>query len=234
MLARGEGSLMTPNTVANTFTSKRLLVPPAATPFGAYLPWKRTSDIVLGGLLTACALPLFLVMTAAITLIDGGPAIFWQRRVGRGGREFWFPKLRSMHVGAERLQDALRHDNDHGDSITFKMRADPRVTGLGRLLRTWSLDELPQLWCVLKGEMSLVGPRPPLPGEVRRYTPAQLRRLEVQPGITGLWQVCGRSTIPFDGQIALDLEYIRRQCFRFDLLILGRTIRAVVSRQGAW
>jgi lipopolysaccharide/colanic/teichoic acid biosynthesis glycosyltransferase len=97
-----------------------------------------------------------------------------------------------------------------------------------------SVDELPQLWCVLKGEMSLVGPRPPLPSEVRRYTPTQLRRLEVKPGITGLWQVCGRSTIPFDGQIALDIEYIRRQSLRFDLDILARTVRAIVSCKGAW
>ena len=203
-------------------------------PTAACRPWKRPLDVSLGGLLAICALPLFLVVAAAVKFVDGGPTIFWQRRVGQGGREFWFPKLRSMHVGAEKLQDTLHHQNDHRDSITFKMRADPRVTRIGRLLRRLSVDELPQLWCVLKGEMSLVGPRPPLPSEVLRYTPRQLRRLEVKPGITGLWQVCGRSTIPFDGQIALDIEYIRRQSLRFDLDILARTVRAVVSCKGAW
>ena len=206
----------------------------AATPAAAYRPWKRALDITLGGLLAACFLTLVLAIAAVIKMVNGGPVIFWQRRVGQGGREFWFPKLRSMHVGAEDLQDALRQHNDHGDSVTFKMRADPRVTGIGRLLRALSLDELPQLWCVLKGEMSLVGPRPPLPREVRLYTPTQLRRLEVKPGITGLWQVCGRATVPFDGQIALDIEYIRRQSLRFDLDILVRTVRAVVSCTGAW
>ena len=225
---------MAPNTFTGTLMLESARVSPAATPVATYRPWKRALDITLGGLLTACVLPLLLIMAAAIRVVDGGPAIFWQRRVGRGGREFWFPKLRSMHVGAEQLQDTLGLHNDHGDSITFKMRADPRVTGIGRLLRTLSVDELPQLWCVLKGEMSLVGPRPPLPSEVRRYTPTQLRRLEVQPGMTGLWQVCGRSTIPFDGQIVLDIEYIRRQSLRFDLVILARTIPAIVSCEGAW
>jgi len=224
---------MAPIARVYTITSPSAFVS-AAAPVAACQPWKRALDIVLGGLLTVCVLPLFLVVAAAITLVDGGPAIFWQRRVGQGGREFWFPKFRSMHVGAEKLQDVLRDRNDHGDSITFKMRADPRVTPLGRLLRTLSVDEVPQLWCVLTGEMSLVGPRPPLPNEVRRYSPTQLRRLEVKPGITGLWQVRGRSTIPFDGQIALDIEYITRQSLRFDLDILARTIPAIVSRKGAW
>jgi lipopolysaccharide/colanic/teichoic acid biosynthesis glycosyltransferase len=225
---------MARNTFASPSTSESAYVSPARTPVAVCRPWKRALDITVGGVLSACVLPLFLIIAAVIKLVDGGPAIFWQRRVGQGGREFWFPKFRSMHVGAEKLQDALRHHNDHGDSVTFKMRVDPRVTGIGRLLRTLSVDELPQLWCVLKGEMSLVGPRPPLPSEVRRYTPIQLRRLEVKPGITGLWQVCGRSTIPFDGQIALDIEYIRRQSLRFDLDILARTVRAVVSCKGAW
>jgi lipopolysaccharide/colanic/teichoic acid biosynthesis glycosyltransferase len=225
---------MAPFTVGGPFRSESAFVAAAMAPIAAGRPWKRALDIALGGLLTACVLPLFLVAAAAITLIDGGPPIFWQRRVGQGGREFWFPKLRSMHVGAEELQEELRHRNDHGDSITFKMRADPRVTGIGRLLRTLSVDELPQLWCVLRGEMSLVGPRPPLPSEVRRYTPTQLRRLAVKPGITGLWQVCGRSTIPFDGQIALDIEYIRQQSLRCDLDILARTVGAIVSCKGAW
>jgi lipopolysaccharide/colanic/teichoic acid biosynthesis glycosyltransferase len=201
----------------------------AAQPF-----WKRALDIGLGTLLSACALPLIVIAATAIKCSDGGPILFWQRRVGQGGRLFWFPKLRSMHVGAHNLHHSLRRQNDHGDSVTFKMRADPRVTRIGRLLRTLSIDELPQLWCVLKGDMSLVGPRPPLPSEAMRYTPAQRRRLEAKPGMTGLWQVCGRSTIPFEGQVTLDLEYIDRHSLWLDLDILRRTVRAVVSCKGAW
>jgi len=195
---------------------------------------KRAVDIVVGGLLLLLALPLLLIAAAAIKLKDGGPVLFWQRRAGQGGCEFWFPKLRSMCVGAPELQDGLRGQNDHGESITFKMRQDPRVTGVGRVLRMLSLDELPQLWCVLTGAMSLVGPRPPLPSEVLQYTPAQLRRLEVKPGLTGLWQVSGRSTIPFDGQVALDIEYVERQSLQFDLIIVARTVGAVLSCKGAW
>jgi lipopolysaccharide/colanic/teichoic acid biosynthesis glycosyltransferase len=203
-------------------------------PLGHYRHWKRAVDIVLGGFFLLLGLPLLLLATAAIKLSDRGPVLFWQTRVGQGGREFWFPKLRSMRVGAQELQEALRGQNDHGESITFKMRQDPRVTRVGRVLRMLSLDELPQLWCVLNGAMSLVGPRPPLPAEVLRYTPAQLRRLEVKPGITGLWQVSGRSMIPFDGQVALDIEYVERQSFQFDLIIVARTVPAVISCRGAW
>jgi lipopolysaccharide/colanic/teichoic acid biosynthesis glycosyltransferase len=114
------------------------------------------------------------------------------------------------------------------------MKADPRVTTVGRFIRTSSLDELPQFWCVLTGQMSIVGPRPPLPWEVEEYTPHQLRRLDVNPGITGLWQVSGRSTIAFDGQVALDIEYIERQSLWLDLAIVAKTIPAVLSRRGAW
>ena len=218
--------------VAQSSTSNAALVSHAAP--GAYRPWQRALDLAIGGVLAACFLPLCLIIAAIVRLIDGGPALFWQRRVGLGGHEFWFPKFRSMHLGAEARQDALRGHSDHRDSVTFKMKADPRVTSIGRLLRTLSLDELPQLWCVLNGEMSLVGPRPPLPSEVRRYTPTQRGRLAVKPGMTGLWQVSGRSTIPFEGQIALDIEYITRQSLRFDLEILVRTIPAIVSCKGAW
>jgi lipopolysaccharide/colanic/teichoic acid biosynthesis glycosyltransferase len=197
--------------------------------------WKRGLDLGIGALLALVAFPILAVAAVAIKCANGGPILFWQWRVGHGGREFWFPKLRSMHVGADALHDTLLSRNDHGDdSVTFKMRADPRVTRVGRILRTLSIDEIPQLWCVFRGEMSLVGPRPPLPSEVLRYTPAELRRLQVKPGITGLWQVSGRSNIGFEGQIALDLEYIERQGLATDLNILARTIRAVVSCNGAW
>jgi lipopolysaccharide/colanic/teichoic acid biosynthesis glycosyltransferase len=199
---------------------------------GGFPLWKRVLDVMVCTLLLVCALPLLLVVAAAIRF--SGPAIFWQRRVGQHGREFWFPKLRSMYAGADALHHAMRDHNDHGDSVTFKMKADPRITRIGRLIRMLSIDELPQLWCVLNGDMSLVGPRPPLPSEVEKYTPTQRRRLEVRPGLTGLWQVCGRSMIPFDGQVALDLEYIERQNILLDLGILARTIPAVLSAKGAW
>lgn len=200
-----------------------------------YPRWKRALDIALGGVAGIAFLPVLLLGALAIKVTDRGPVLFWQRRVGQGGREFWFPKLRSMHVGAEHIHDALARHNDHGHgSVTFKMRADPRITAVGRVLRTLSVDELPQLWCVLRGDMSLVGPRPPLPTEVMRYSATQLRRLEVKPGITGLWQVRGRSTISFEGQLALDIEYIERQSLQADLQILFRTIPAVVSCKGAW
>jgi lipopolysaccharide/colanic/teichoic acid biosynthesis glycosyltransferase len=200
----------------------------------SYPLWKRTLDISLGGLLAACALPVLGVAIVTIKVVDGGPVMFWQRRVGQGGREFWFPKLRSMHPGAENSHHTLRSRSDHADSIKLKVKADPRVTPIGRVLRTLSIDELPQFWCVLTGEMSLVGPRPHPIYQVQMYSPWQRRRLEVKPGITGLWQVCGRSTIPFDGQIALDVEYVRRHSLRLDLAILARTVRAVISCVGAW
>ncbi len=207
---------------------------PAGESAALYPHWKRALDLGAGTILITCGLPLLLISAIAIKLADGGPVLFWQLRVGQGGREFWFPKLRSMHVGAEQLQDALRSRNDHGDAVTFKMMDDPRVTRVGRLLRRLSVDELPQLWCVLSGAMSLVGPRPPLPSEVRKYTSSQRRRLDVRPGITGLWQVSGRSTIPFEDQVALDIKYVERHNLQVDLIILARTVPAILSRKGAW
>jgi lipopolysaccharide/colanic/teichoic acid biosynthesis glycosyltransferase len=195
---------------------------------------KRVLDLGLAAVLLVACAPLLLVLGAAIRLIDGGPVVFWQTRIGKDGRPFPFPKLRSMRRGAEHLHHTLRSQNHHGDDVTFKMRSDPRVTRLGRLLRMTSLDELPQLWSVLRGDMSLVGPRPPLPWEVARYGALERRRLAVKPGLTGLWQVHGRSTVPFTGQIAMDLEYIDSQSLRLDLKILLRTISAVLSCRGAW
>jgi lipopolysaccharide/colanic/teichoic acid biosynthesis glycosyltransferase len=207
--------------------------------FGAGLPhpatpWKRMLDVTLTIPLAIGALPILAVAAIAIKATGGGPIVFWQRRVGCGGREFWFPKLRSMIVGAEDLQSKLVSFNMHGEGITFKMKNDPRVTRVGRILRTLSIDELPQLWCIIKGDMSLVGPRPPLPNEVARYTATERRRLEVAPGLTGLWQVKGRSTIPFEGQVHLDLQYIERRGLAIDLKILAQTVRAVLSCKGAW
>jgi lipopolysaccharide/colanic/teichoic acid biosynthesis glycosyltransferase len=178
--------------------------------------------------------PLLLAIAIVITLADGGPPLYWQRRVGYGGREFWFPKFRSMRVDADRLQGALRRYADHSASLTFKMRRDPRLTAIGRPLRTFSLDELPQLWCVLRGEMSMVGPRPPLPEEVAQYSETARRRLHVRPGLTCIWQVSGRSDIPFASQVVLDLHYIRHQSLWLDLKLVLLTIPAVLSGRGAY
>ena len=218
----------------NANYSPSLAAPTIQSTFRIFPVWKRALDVLLASTLAVCAMPLLAIVAAVIKLADDGSVLFWQRRVGLNGCSFWCPKLRSMHVGADALHDALLSDNDHANSITFKMTNDPRVTRIGRIIRRLSIDELPQLWCVLRGEMSLVGPRPALPSEVRKYSPYQLQRLEVRPGITGLWQVSGRSTIPFDGQLALDVEYITRQSFSLDLEILARTVPAVLSRKGAW
>lgn len=156
-----------------------------------------------------------------------------QTRTGLHGRTFRMFKLRSMRVGAEALRQDLDAVNEV-DGPVFKLRQDPRITGLGRWLRRTSLDELPQLLNVLRGDMSLVGPRPPLPDEVAEYEPWQLRRLSMRPGLTGLWQVSGRSAVPFERWMALDLEYIDRWSLWLDLELLLRTVPAVVSGRGAW
>lgn len=165
--------------------------------------------------------------------MDGGPAIFVQTRVGRFGREFKMYKYRSMCLDAEqRLKDVLAQ-NQHGQGITFKIKDDPRITRVGKWLRKFSLDELPQLFNVLKGDMSIVGPRPPLPREVLRYTLEDRRRLEVTPGITCIWQISGRANIDFSGQVLLDVRYIESQSFWTDLKIILRTFPAVLMSKGA-
>lgn len=195
---------------------------------------KRALDVVGAAALLVALAPLLALVAVLIKLHDGGPVLFWQTRVGRWGREFPFPKFRSMVVDAERLQAALLARNDHGDCVTFKMKRDPRVTWIGRLIRKTSIDELPQLWCVLKGDMSLVGPRPPVPREVALYTLAQRRRLDVTPGLTGLWQVSGRGDVPFTRQVELDVEYIESQSFWTDVRILLKTVPAVLFGRGAY
>ncbi len=202
---------------------------------GEVHPVKRTIDLL--GAMTLCVLlaPVFLVIAVAIKLQDGGPVLYWQTRVGRRGRCFAFPKFRSMVVNADARQDHLMHRNHHkNDSITFKDRCDPRITPLGRLLRRYSLDELPQFWSIIKGDMSLVGPRPPLPREVDQYTPRHLRRLEVAPGLTCLWQVQGRGDLPFAKQVELDIRYIDSQSPWLDLKLLFQTVPAVLQGKGAY
>lgn len=191
---------------------------------------KRALDVLLAAVGLALCAPLLLACALAIRLSDGGPALFVQERVGQGGRRFRMYKLRTMVVGAEALQPALPND---ATGPVFKMRHDPRVTPVGRVLRRFSLDELPQLVNVLRGEMSLVGPRPPIPAEVDRYEPWHLRRLTVLPGLTGLWQVSGRSDLPFDRGVALDLAYIDGWTLSLDLWLILRTVPVVLKGTGA-
>lgn len=179
--------------------------------------------------------PLFAAVALAIRLYDGGPVLFWQKRVGLDGREFRFPKFRSMRVNAEALRKEIEALNQHGAAgVTFKMKRDPRITPVGRFIRRFSIDELPQLWCVLSGDMTLVGPRPPIPSEVARYGLKDRYRLSVKPGLTCIWQVSGRSEIPFEQQVELDIEYIRRQSIAADVKLLAKTVPAVVRGRGAY
>lgn len=195
---------------------------------------KRAADIIVGGGALLCLSPLFLIVALCIKLTDGGPILFWQARVGRWGREFPFPKFRSMVANAEKLKDSLLAQNDHQNGVTFKMKHDPRVTWIGRIIRKLSIDELPQLWLVLTGDMSLVGPRPPVPREVALYTLADRRRLDVTPGLTCIWQVSGRGDIPFHEQVELDVQYIASQSLWFDLKLLLKTVPAVLLGKGAY
>lgn len=195
---------------------------------------KRILDIAGSGMALVALSPLFAAVALLIKVTDRGPVLFWQTRVGQWGREFRFPKFRSMVMNAEALKDKLLERNDHGNGVTFKMKRDPRVTWIGRIIRKLSIDELPQLWCVLVGDMSLVGPRPPLPREVAMYRLSDRRRLDVIPGLTCIWQVSGRGDIPFPQQVKLDVEYIESQSVWLDLKLLMKTIPAVVLGRGAY
>ncbi|MGK5679302.1 exopolysaccharide biosynthesis polyprenyl glycosylphosphotransferase [Actinoplanes sp. URMC 104] len=177
--------------------------------------------------------PLLLAVALCVRCTSRGPVLFRQVRVGRDGRQFRIFKFRSMYVDAEARLAELRHLNEH-DGVLFKIRDDPRVTPVGRYLRRFSLDELPQLLNVLLGQMSLVGPRPPLPSEVAAYADDVRRRLAVKPGMTGLWQVSGRSDLPWEEAVRLDLRYVENWTFSLDLVILLRTMTAVVRSSGAY
>jgi exopolysaccharide biosynthesis polyprenyl glycosylphosphotransferase len=194
---------------------------------------KRLFDLAASGLALLMLSPLLLVVALAVKAHDGGPVFFRQARVGRGGRPFGMVKFRSMVVDAEaRLADLIDH-NDL-DGVLFKMRADPRVTGIGGFLRRYSIDELPQLLNVFRGEMSLVGPRPPLPSEVDQYARDVHRRLLVRPGLTGLWQVSGRSRLSWEESVRLDLYYVDNWSMMTDLVIIAKTVRAVLRSDGAF
>jgi exopolysaccharide biosynthesis polyprenyl glycosylphosphotransferase len=187
-----------------------------------------------GALLGLVALaPVLLALALAVRFSSPGPILYRQERIGVNGRSFGMLKFRSMVVDADQRLEEIRADNI-SDGLLFKMRDDPRVTPVGRWLRRFSLDELPQLLNVLGGSMSLVGPRPPLPGEVARYDSSVSRRLLVKPGLTGLWQISGRSDLPWEEAVRLDLRYVENWSLAMDLLILWKTGRAVLSRSGAY
>ena len=177
--------------------------------------------------------PLLLAIAVAIRLSDSGPALFTQTRVGKGGEKFKIYKFRTMVVDAEARLAEIRGKNE-SDGLLFKMRSDPRVTALGGRLRKWSLDELPQLINVLRGEMSLVGPRPALPDEAAKYATHVRRRLVVKPGVTGMWQVNGRSDLSWEETVRLDLRYVENWSFALDLQILWKTISVMLHGSGAY
>jgi exopolysaccharide biosynthesis polyprenyl glycosylphosphotransferase len=200
---------------------------------GGGVTLKRIFDITASGLLLLLLGPLFALIAILVKIEDGGPMFFLQTRVGQFGREFKMYKIRSMCLDAEQRLKEILEKNHHKEGVTFKLKDDPRITRVGKWLRKFSLDELPQLYNVLIGDMSLVGPRPPLPREVSKYSLAHRRRLAVKPGITCIWQISGRAEIDFSGQVQLDVDYIESQDFWVDFKILARTVPAVLSGKGA-
>ncbi|UUL77363.1 sugar transferase [Pseudarthrobacter sp. Fe7] len=194
---------------------------------------KRLFDVVTAGLLLVATLPLMALIALLVKCNDGGPALFRQERVGIEGKQFNMLKFRSMVVDAEQRLSDLRQQNEAA-GVLFKIKSDPRVTSVGKMLRKFSLDELPQLFNVLAGSMSLVGPRPPLPSEVAGYEKDVRRRLMVKPGLTGLWQVSGRSNLSWQDSVRLDLYYVENWSLAGDLLILLKTGRAVIRSTGAY
>jgi exopolysaccharide biosynthesis polyprenyl glycosylphosphotransferase len=201
---------------------------------GLYPFIKRAMDISASAVALLLLSPLLLLVAMLVKLESPGPVLFSQTRVGRRGRAFRCWKIRSMYVDAEARKAALLEDNEMQGGTTFKMKRDPRITGVGRFIRKASIDELPQLWNVLMGEMSLVGPRPPVPAEVAQYTALDRLRLSVKPGITCIWQVSGRSDIPFDQQVALDVRYIHERSLWLDIRLLLATVPAVLFARGAY
>jgi lipopolysaccharide/colanic/teichoic acid biosynthesis glycosyltransferase len=194
---------------------------------------KRLMDVVLGTIAFLISIPLWIIISLAIKLDSRGPILFRQDRSGRDGRIFKMIKFRSMVIDAEEKLRHMEHLNEEKTGLIIRLRDDPRVTGVGKHLRKFSLDEIPQFLNVIKGDMSLIGPRPPSPDEYARYDRRQKRRLEVKPGLTGLWQVSGRKDTDFNFMVEKDLEYIEKRNFYLDLCILIRTVPAVLMGKGA-
>lgn len=199
-----------------------------------YEQLKRLMDGILAGTGLLLLAPFLAILAIFIKLESPGPILFAQTRIGLCGRKFQCWKFRSMYVDAEKRKQSLMAENEMQGGTTFKIKNDPRITKVGRFIRKASIDELPQLWNVIVGQMSLVGPRPPVPQEVLKYSAYDKQRLIVKPGITCIWQVSGRSDIPFKDQVRLDVEYIRKRSLWMDLLLLLRTIPAVLLAKGAY
>ncbi|WOJ97793.1 exopolysaccharide biosynthesis polyprenyl glycosylphosphotransferase [Congregibacter brevis] len=201
---------------------------------GLYPIVKRSIDLLVSSVALLLLFPLLLLTALAVKLESPGPVLFSQTRIGRRGRPFKCWKFRSMYTDAEARKTELQAHNEMHGGMTFKMKHDPRITRIGRFIRKASIDELPQLWNVWIGEMSLVGPRPPVPAEVAQYTAMDRLRLSVKPGITCIWQVSGRSDIPFDEQVQLDIRYIHERSLWMDIRLLLATVPAVLLARGAY
>lgn len=199
-----------------------------------YVKLKRILDISVTTLAIVLLSPLLICTAVIIKLVSPGPVLFWQKRAGLNGKTIMFPKFRSMYVDAEERKAALMAQNMHKDSITFKMKNDPRITPIGRIIRKYSIDELPQLFLVLKGDLSLVGPRPATLDEVEQYSNFEQKRLSVTPGLTCIWQISGRGDIPFNEQVIMDYTYICERSLYTDIKILFQTVPAVLNGKGAY
>lgn len=197
-----------------------------------YATLKRLFDICVSSFFLIIMSPIMLITAVLVKISSPGPVIFKQIRVGRGGRYFWCYKFRSMCQDAEARKTALMEHNEASGPV-FKIKNDPRVTGVGKWIRKLSIDELPQMFNVLQGDMSLVGPRPPLPSEVEKYSEYQRNRLSVKPGLTCLWQINGRSNVSFERWVELDLMYIEKMSFKNDIHIMIQTVPAVLFGRGA-
>jgi lipopolysaccharide/colanic/teichoic acid biosynthesis glycosyltransferase len=200
---------------------------------GSYI-LKRLVDIVAASSMLILLMPVFLITALSIYINSPGPILYKQTRVGQWGKLYTMLKFRSMYMDADQRLKELIAQNEMQGGVLFKMKNDPRITPVGRFIRKMSIDELPQLWNVLKGDMSLVGPRPALPSEVDQYSLHDRQRLEVIPGITCIWQVSGRSDIPFPEQVQLDVQYIDSQFIWLDIKLLFQTIPAVLFSRGAY
>ena len=217
----------------NNKTIERYAKAPVTTDSSLYLATKRCIDVLASGILLILLTPGMLIVAICIKLESKGPVFFFQERCGLHGKSFRFFKFRSMVGDAEARKTTIADQSDI-KSIRFKMALDPRTTRIGAFIRKYSIDELPQLINVLLGDMSLVGPRPPLPSEVAEYTPYQHRRLTVIPGITCTWQIGGRADIPFEQQADMDIMYIRTRSLWQDIRILIQTPLAVITAKGAY
>ena len=198
-----------------------------------YRAIKRGFDVLTSGLALILLSPLFLILIVLIKREDGGPAFYSQTRIGKNGKPFKMWKFRSMIVNADKMVKQLEEQNEI-DGAMFKIKDDPRVTKIGHVIRKYSLDELPQLWNVLKGDMSLVGPRPPLPSEVEEYTDYDKQRLLVMPGCTGLWQVTRRNEADFDEMVWLDIVYINHSGLWEDFKLIIKTVLIMIHPNGAY